>query len=54
VTPEQIELVSALLADALPGTWVAVNRDGEVRVVVPKGPPGQFTLAYSHRPEGVA
>lgn len=30
---------------ALPGTWVAVNAEGDVRRVVPKGPLGQYTLA---------
>ena len=46
--------IDALLDDALPGTWVAVNRDGRVRVVVPKGPQGQYTLVVPHDPSGVS
>ena len=29
-----------------PGTWIAVNAAGDLRVVVPKGPQGQYTLAH--------
>lgn len=49
-----LDRLAALLDDALPGTWVAVNQAGEIRVVVPKGPQGQYTLAVPHRPEGIA
>lgn len=36
---------------AEPDTWVAINRHGDIRIAVPKGPRGQFTLAHPHPPQ---
>lgn len=46
MTADTAARIEAALASALPGTYVAVDRDGNVLRVVPKGPQGQYTLAH--------
>lgn len=49
-----LDHLRALLADALPDTLVAIAPSGEVRVVVPSGTRGRYSLAMPHDPSGVA
>lgn len=49
-----LDRLRALLDDALPDTLVAIAPDGQLRVVVPAGTVGRYTLAVPHDPAGVA